>query len=249
VAQVYRFKGMMGRYQVAFDLRKMPNYFVDQTILGEATTWYRVRLHYSPYGLIGCPRNQAGQLHNCSIYSGDKANVWYCAQSAIPFNDCFPVGDRRYGLNTSFINPTMDWSGVNVSYQGGAGNYSIEFHYHCDTSVPYGSFKYAMIGDQGRSSLSGFMPRIAIHVHTREVCMESDFGDSKGGAIFLLVIFLFALLYFGLGTFIIYFLHGAVSVPNEDFWLEVWDSFTYPILAIVGGGKAVQAAGPAYKRI
>jgi hypothetical protein len=249
VEQVYRYKAMMGSKQIAFDLRKMPNYFVDQTILGSGDTWYRVRLHYSPYDLITCPNNQAGQRHNCSIYNNDKANVWYCAGGTIPFNDCFPVGDRRYGLKTSFIDPTMDASGVNVSYLGGAGNFSIEFHFHCDLAVPYGNFMYGMIGSQIRPLIRGQMPHIAIHVHTREVCLESDFGGSKGGAFFLLVVFVFTFLYFGVGTFIIYFSRGTVSVPNEEFWLEVWESFLTPFLCIGSGGTAIQTTGPVYSKI
>jgi hypothetical protein len=79
--------------------------------------------------------------------------------------------------------------------------------------------------------------------------MESDFGGSKGGAIFLLIVFLFAFLYFGLGTFILYISRGTVSVPNEEFWLEAWESFLTPFLSIGSGGTAIQTTGPVYSKI
>jgi hypothetical protein len=72
---------------------------------------------------------------------------------------------------------------------------------------------------------------------------------TSGGPIFLIIVLLLAIGYFGIGAVIIYFTTGTVAVPNEPFWLEVWESIVTVVLFLFTCGGSARVTGPIYDRI
>jgi hypothetical protein len=72
---------------------------------------------------------------------------------------------------------------------------------------------------------------------------------TTGGPVFLIIVFILAVGYFGVGAVIIYFATGAVAVPNEAFWLEVWESIMTVVLFVFTCGGGEKVTGPIYDRV
>jgi hypothetical protein len=213
---------------------------IDHVIIDTGTGCYKSEFHYSPIELIGCPKGK-----NCGVYGNDKANVWECVDQGA--GNCFPVGDMRYNLTMNWINDSHPSWGMRVRYSGGAANHSMEFHYHCDPNTKPGEFDLYDLGDE-TFYLNGQRRLITIHAHSIEICLEADWGQVNGGSIFLFIVVGFLLFYFGVGTLVLYFLNGSVSIPNESFWLEIYDSIATALVTIFTLGKGVPS-GPQYDRI
>jgi hypothetical protein len=217
-------------------LAKLPP-IVDHVIVAPTglNYYYRSGFHYSAVDLIGCPKGK-----DCGIYKNDVANVWECVDHGE--GNCFPVGDRRYNLTMHYID-----EGIRTRYEGGADGHVIEFHWHCDPSKKPGEFDFWDIGEE-RFSMYSRTRTIIIHSHSVEVCLEADWGQVNGGAVFVFIVVGFLLLYFGFGTIVMFFLNGSVEIPNAGFWLEVYDSIATALLVIFTLGRETPQ-GPAYDRI
>jgi hypothetical protein len=221
------------------DLRDMHSATQGIIIARDRAAWYRSEFYYSPLVPQSCPEGK-----DCGVYAKDKANVWECGDQGQ--GTCFPVGDRAYGLTIRLINESLDTSGLNVSYQGGAGNHSVQFFYHCEPDLGPGEIELGLVGDDTVNA-TGVGPRsLIIHVQTVEACGKAPGPEPEPlplvvalspGAVSLVVFAGLLLLYFGLGTLVVYALHGTLSVPNKDFWLEVYDSIAAALNFIISCGR------------
>jgi hypothetical protein len=198
--------------------------------------YVRSELHFSPWELIGCPGGR-----KCPEYPGEKANVWKCVR--LDSNaTCYPIGDRRWGQSMELINSEHSLHGIRVNYSGGAGGYSSHFVFYCDEDGAVGAMGFDSAGRDTNQSTNGVM---SINIHTLEVCPITEWGQVTGGGVFLLIVFLLVFVYFGVGTFINYIRSGAVAIPQEGLWVEVWDSFVASISFIADCG----AKEPYYNRM
>jgi hypothetical protein len=126
----------------------------------------------------------------------------------------------------SIVNETR----VLVQYKGGVNGLTTALEFHCDHAIELGVIRWEEIADQVGNVLT-------IHLYTKEVCKKAEWGQIKGGSVFLLLVYLFVLLYFGLGSFVKWFLTGNVDLLNEEFWAEVWGSLAGAVKFIVSCGS------------
>jgi hypothetical protein len=207
--------------------------------IGELGGLHKAVLFYSPWELVGCP-----DFKNCSIYAKDVANVWKCVGK--DYSNCYPIGDRTYGVNLTSLPPLSDDSipPISAHYRGGAENWSVNIRFACNESLAPGELRFAPWADEGPWPIT-----LSMWVATSETCREvSDWGNLAGGAVFLLIVFSAAVLYLAFGTLIIYGTSGAIAIPNEGFWLAVWDSLYTAVAFIFTCGRAA-AKGPIYDRV
>jgi hypothetical protein len=232
IEQVDEIEGFAGGMHYGLKLKKlMPAQ--GEIFAEESTTVYKRVVHFSPYTLRGCPKKG-----RCGIYENEQANVWSCVNDTNPI--CFPIGDKRYNLTMGFLDPSVKYSGVWAHYSGGADDYRVTFHFYCDLNLKRGDLELYTVGQQDRN-------HVTVHAHTLRMCTEAGYGQLNGGAVFLLIVVIASLLYFGCGTIVIFFLEGTVSVPNEAFWVEVWDSIVTALTFIFSCGK--EGSGVVYDRV
>jgi hypothetical protein len=212
--------------------------------------WYKSEFHYSPLDRRGCPNGK-----NCGNYANDMANVWECGDQGT--GDCFPVGDRAYGLTIQLINESLETSGINVTYFGGAANYTIEFSYYCNDTLAPGEIVLFEVGDDTSAPYNLHSHDIRVHAETVEVCdLPPGPGPVPGpivaataaGTVFIFVLVVLLVLYVGIGTLIVYARTGAVSLPNETFWREVFKSVADGAAFLLTCGDK-RPSGPIYDRI
>jgi hypothetical protein len=221
-----------------------------QTIImaSQMSSWYKSEFHYSPLARSGCPDGKS-----CGVYAGDLANVWECIDSDA--GNCFPVGDMAYGLTIQLINESLETSGINVTYAGGAAGHAIRFFYHCnDTLLPGDIVLFEVGEDPTRPAQADWHP-LLVNAQTLEVCDKAP-GPIPGpvaaaiaaGAVFLLVVLVLLVLYVGIGTLVLYARTGTVSVPNEALWREVFESIADGVAFVVSCGDK-RPSGPIYDRV
>jgi hypothetical protein len=202
-----------GRH-VGLRLSKIPT-IVATVMINRAYDYsYKSQFHYSAVDLIGCPQGR-----NCGTYAADTANAWECVDQGN--GQCFPIGDKRYGLTMEFLNETEDLSPIKAHYEGGAGIFRVDFRYFCDPDGRPGEIEVYGIGEEitTRTSRS-----IVIDAKTIEVCYQTEWGQVNGGAWFVFAVVALFLAYFGIGTLALYATAGVVAPPNQSFWIEVYDS-------------------------
>jgi hypothetical protein len=241
----YKYEGTVGlgddAKHIGLNLKKIRE-ITDNLILGAGDYYHRAQLHYSPWDPVGCPEGK-----NCTVYAKESANVWKC--TGYNYSECFPVADRRYGLTFGFINISDPLTGLQVSYAGGVLGSTTTVHYHCDPEGMFGVIMFPASGSENSQfGPQGYPRHIVVMAHTRELCEEIEWGELHGGAVFLLLLFGGCILYFGFGPLGIFLGTGALSIPNEGFWLALWDSVYTAIQFIVTCGKSANA-GPVYDRV
>jgi hypothetical protein len=195
--------------------------------LGSGDIWHIARVVFSPMDRVGCPEGA-----DCGVYLNDRANVWECVGSGRDL--CFPIGDRDYGLSLDFIDSQRKADGIVAGYQGGAGGLNVAFEFVCVPDLEPTELILHEIGDQTGQNIS-------ITAWTSRVCREDDWGQLKGGSIFLFVVIGFVLLYVGVGTLGKWLIGGYVEVLNEGFWMEVWASLVTALKFIFSCGREVPA--------
>jgi hypothetical protein len=220
---------------VGLNLKKFA-YLQGQVILGYDIHYHKAEIHYSPWDLIGCPDGK-----NCGTYRGDQANVWKCLDQG--FANCFPVGDKRYGLTMGHINTSNALSGITALYAGGANGYSIQFDFQCNESVPFGEVHFNVLGQENVTHA------ITVWAHTHEVCPDREWGQIRGGSVFLLIVFTLFIGYFVIGTIVLYVANGTVALPNEGFWDEFGSSLAAGVGCIFSCGKGASAGTGNYDAI
>jgi hypothetical protein len=188
------------------DVRKLSP-FVAVAVVGYDVHYHKAQVHVSPVDRINCPDGKA-----CGSYGSEKANVWKCIGDG--FVNCFPIGDLRYGLRLNANVPDI-YGGVRVHYAGGADGYSVSFWFHCDESLGTGELQASEVGYQGANKST------VLFLRTREVCPAIQSGNVSGGAVFLLLVALFVVIYFGIGTVVQYWLTGTLDVLNSGLWREL----------------------------
>jgi hypothetical protein len=129
------------------------------------------------------------------------------------------------------INATDPLSGITASYLGGAGGSRIQFDFQCNTSVPFGEVHFNKLGVEAANG------RMVIYAHTSEVCPDREWGQIRGGSVFLLILSVGFVAYFAIGTIVVYVISGSVSLPNEGLWGEIGESLVTGVMFIVTCGK------------
>lgn len=101
---------------------------------------YKAEIHYSPWKLTGCPKNA-----ECpDPYTDDQANIWKCVGRYIP--QCFPIGDRRYGLDLHVTSYLDEYAGFTAIYNGSAGHYTQTYiQFSCDENLRYNEIEFDQI--------------------------------------------------------------------------------------------------------
>jgi hypothetical protein len=220
---------------VGLNLKKF-SYLEGRSIVGYDVHYHWIEVHYSPWDLINCPDGR-----NCGRYRNDQANVWVCLDQN--YANCFPAGDKRYNLTMGHIDRANALSGITALYRGGAENYSIQFDFQCNESVPFGEVHFEQLGRETAAQ------RITIWAHTHEVCPDREWGQIKGGSVFLTIVIVGFIGYFVIGTLVMYILTGTVTLPNEGFWTEFGSSLATSVTFLVTCGKGQSAAGGSYDTI
>jgi hypothetical protein len=206
--------GMVGGDAIRLELKKFS--VVDDDVVVGMSQFHRAEFVYSPWHLIKCPDGR-----DCGTYAHDVANVWKCVGE--DYAQCYPVGDRRWGLNLTFRDPDKRHTGIAAQYFGGAEGYRIAIMYYCDRDVDPGDLDFADLGTEvARSGVHS----IILDAHTREICQGKDWGKLSGGAVFLILMTAVVMLYVAGGTIAKYLLTGVIEVPNTNLWLQVWQSLS-----------------------
>jgi hypothetical protein len=241
VVQQFKIGDFLNGSHVGLNLKKF-TYLQGQSIVGYDTHYHWAEWHYSPWELIPCPEN-----HTCGVYQNESANAWKCVgANQKSLNECFPLGDRRYNLTVDFLNRSNDLAGIKAVYGGGAPGYSFQVDWQCNASVPFGTVYFNHLVRDIHSSLFGVESHnITLWAHTHEVCPGREWGQLRGGTVFLLIVGVLFFAYFVLGTLIKYVVTGSVSFLNEGFWSEVSDSLTAGAVFIVTCGKGSSGGGGA----
>jgi hypothetical protein len=235
VQQVSSIGDFIAGEHVGLNLKKFA-YLEGTAIIGYGDHYHWVEVHYSPWDLIGCPSGRS-----CGRYRNDQANVWVCLDQN--FANCFPAGDKRYNLTMGHVSRSDPTAGITARYAGGAENYSIQFDFQCNESVPFGEVHFDTVGRETTEQL------IVIWAHTHEVCPDREWGQIKGGSVFLLIVVVGFIAYFVIGTLVMYVLTGTVTLPNEGLWTEFGSSLATAVTFIVTCGKGQSAAGGSYDTI
>jgi hypothetical protein len=208
----------IGDHEIRLDLTKLP-WMGRDFILGFSQDFHRAEVWLWPWELYGCPFNR-----NCGSYVNDVANAWKCTGNQ--YQHCYPVGDRRYGVNVSFINNADQLMGIRATYWGGASEFLVGFEYHCNMSLDPGEFIFEDIGAQ-EATMDGI--EIIAKAQTREACALylhlRPQTRPVGGTVFLLIVLVVAVAYFGIGAIVIGFVTQKPGIPNPAFWAEVGSSF------------------------
>jgi hypothetical protein len=223
---VHEVSAPIGDAEIRLDLTKLP-WMGHDFILGFSQDFHRAQLLLWPWELHGCPLDK-----NCGSYVNDVANAWKCTGTA--YEHCYPVGDRRYGVNVSLLNNDDPLFGIRATYWGGANGYLIGIGYHCNMSLDPGDFVFNDIGTQW-PTMDGI--EIIVSAQTRDACALYPYlrpqTKPAGGTVFLFIVLLVAVGYFGVGAIVIGFVNGNPGIPNEAFWTEVWNSLL-GVLAFFG---------------
>jgi uncharacterized membrane protein YraQ (UPF0718 family) len=141
------------------------------------------------------------------------------------------------------ISRTDPLSGITARYRGGANNYSIQFDFQCDDTLPYGEVQFNQLGNETVNRA------IVVYAHTHEVCPDREWGQIMGGSIFLVIVIALVIGYFAIGTLVMYIRGGTVALPNEGFWGEVGDSLAAGAGFFCSCGKGAPAATGTYENI
>ncbi|KAH0791536.1 hypothetical protein GPJ56_004523 [Histomonas meleagridis] len=156
-------------------------------------------------GIKGCPRG-----YTC-LYS-DEASIYKCfdVYKGEIVKTCFSVADVRYGIEINrneFI------------YYGGYGGYSTKVIIECNRSIENNK----LLMDE-----KGFEENrmITLYGYSNAFCPKEDTNNHKtsGGSVFLFILYLIAIGYFGVGTLVVYLRTKQVDIPNKQFWSEVGES-------------------------
>jgi hypothetical protein len=203
-----------------------------RTFARAGETWHKAIIYFSLLELVGCPEDS-----DCGAYAKETANIWNCV--GVDDKNCYPIGDRKYGLDLDFVNPENRSRGVIATDGGAANGETALIEFFCDPELEVGTVVQDDLSDEENG-------RISFFVLTSEVCNPEETGRLTGGAIFLFVILGLIVLYFGVGTLVNWLIGGYVDVLNGKFWLEIWASLVGAIMFIVSCGKE-QPIGQLYE--
>ena len=219
--QTTDFEQNFGEDSISFNLRKMKPVH-EEVFLGVNGQMHKAEIHFSPYDLIGCPKEGA-----CKNYEDDVANVWKCI--GLNYNKCYPIGDRRYGLEIDVVNSSNILAGLTANYNGGAEKTEVHFQFQCNYSVPYGEITFDETGVETRNRTP------VIYAHTRHACPNHN-NDTRvgGGGIFLMIVFSAIVAYVALGSLAMFVITGRVALPFAEFWSEVGKSIVYVFTLLTG---------------
>jgi hypothetical protein len=225
--------GVVGGEKVGLRLG-MLHPVVDEMVLGYGEHWHKAQIHFNPSERVGCPEDKS-----CGAYKKEKANAWKCIGNH--YSDCYPIGDMNYNVTMHFAVESHAYGGINANYEGGAEKQEVHVLFLCNHSVPAHRIDFDKIGVQYPGNA------IVLFAHTPDVCPGMVWSRTAGGAIFLVIVACATLLYFGLGTFIMYLITGSVTIPQESFWMEAWASLIEPfvlVITLIWGKGTVDGAGP-----
>jgi hypothetical protein len=152
--------------QVALDLTTL-GYLQGEVLVGYDSSFHSFEIHYSPWALLGCPRGK-----NCGRYQSDQANVWGCIGSSFP--SCYPLGDKRYGLNLSYIGEDDPLSGIKAMYLGGAAGSDAQFEFQCNESIPIPEVHFNQVARQTVNQ------GIVVYAQTNKVCIHRPEENESG---------------------------------------------------------------------
>ncbi|KAH0793087.1 hypothetical protein GPJ56_002982 [Histomonas meleagridis] len=217
----YVFESYAQGQHIKLDLSKLQS-DLEPVVLGFGKNHHRAEIDYTPSQLTSCP-----QGYTCPS-DVKQGNIWKCINQ----NYCWPIGDARYGLHMSLVNESEPLEGVAINYDGGYARYEAHLIFQCNQSVPEHTIHFDEVGVQTRQNA------IVLYAHTPDVCPVNSLGVT-GGAVFLLIVILLVVLYFGIGTMIMFFVKGVVEVPFQSFWSEVCECVAATIKFVVTCGKGL----------
>ncbi|KAH0786978.1 hypothetical protein GPJ56_008976 [Histomonas meleagridis] len=215
----YVFETYSSGQHIKLDLSKLQS-DLEPVVLGFGKNHHKAEIDYTPSQLTSCP-----QGYTCPS-DVKQGNIWKCINNYY----CWPIGDARYGLHMSLVNESEPLEGVAVNYDGGYGKYETHMIFQCNQSVPEHTIHFDEVGVQTRQN------SIVLFAHTPDVCPISS-SNMTPGAVFLLIVILFIVSYFGIGTLIMFAVKGVVEVPFQAFWTDVCNSIEATVTFVVTCGK------------
>jgi hypothetical protein len=166
-------------------------------------TYENASLIFDPIGKIECP---AGA--ECKGVS--YASAWKCWNDVITEQkNCVSLADARYA--------PVSVSSSRVLYSSGYNGYNLELDLICNLDQGIDNYSLSSVVRESKKSLTVWMS-----AYSAAFCKGRGLSTKPvtGGAVFLLIVILCAIVYIVGGVLFNFFTIGKFTLPNEQFWDE-----------------------------
>ena len=152
------------------------------------------KIFLQPCGLIRCPSG-----YNCEGFVNSSA--WLCNSDKM----CYSVGNAMTGEFQLTVNDE-----AKALYQDPVRKTGIEVRYVCDAGTN------GLVIERNATQSSDAM--FQIRALSNAFCKGKGKSGITGGAIFLIIVAVGFLLYFSVGTLVVFLTTGFIKIPNSEFW-------------------------------
>jgi hypothetical protein len=199
-------------HMVELDLKRVPSRVVADVALGMGVRYERDTILWSPVEPVNCL-----DRYNCTGFGPN--NVWKCFVASNG-RQCYPIGNAAYGISLGLApNQKGIWADATAVYNGGL-NAKTSFLFVCNYSVPENDVWIDPVGELGQT----MKQNIIIYVHSSNVCwdkhIDNPYKSVSGGAIFLSIVGVGAIVYVIVGGIITFLVTGVMGIPHDGFWKE-----------------------------
>jgi hypothetical protein len=223
----YRFDFGVDESGFTLDLNSFQSY--QQTVvIGSDQSYARIQVHFSAVRRSPAP-------DGTDLNHFDEANVWQCWSDNSGESQCIPIGDVRYGLEVSAVDPLHLDEGVKVTYAGGVDWYSTTIVFYCNGSLAEDQVVFGPVGEQSYPSTAILINAQTNHVCRGHITLRRD--PFTVGAIAVLAVNGIAILYLLFGIIAATVANEAVAFPNAAFWVAFWASFSHPLSRFECAGR------------
>ena len=160
---------------------------------------------------IGCP---AG--YDCSPSNQTQANMWLCYDTIDLEYFCFPVIDLRYGFSLTASKLTF-----NTSF---TPNVKVEMKLECDPTIPgFDDIKKStFITASAQTNPRTYTFDIKTNLTCpREYIIPPIEKHFTAGAVIVVIVWFFILLFVCFGIVINYFIDGSLALPFASIWSDI----------------------------
>ena len=146
--------------------------------------------------------------------NSQKSNVWRCINN----QDCIPMADTRFGITYKMVDQNDIRKGISATF---GGSYADTLTVNCICDERKYGFRFDELGDKTPAGT-----KITLTVRSRSFCSRHVIRIS-GGAVFLSIVLIPGVFYFGAGVLVTYIITGKPNVPNANFWNTFFSSISY----------------------
>lgn len=236
---------------IHIELEKLPHYYDEIITVGEHLHYQRNLYRYYPV-TPGLPPSGYEILDNENSNDNALANIWRCFNASNGKRYCHSAGNVKTGLYYDVITDELD-GGVSLNYDGGYGGWETHIQIICNRSVPETKIDFDDVG----LLVANFNVPI-IFAHTSMACLVDspkptpapvifDRNSITGGAIFLFILTVVALIYVAVGFLFGFVRYGSIDMPNKEFWREFALDLETAVVFIFTCGKRA-STNIAYKQ-